>query len=391
VAVELLSQPLCKQGGRDKNQDFEKIHKLHTAGVTLHQFIVADGLGGQGGGEFASKAAVHSVLAGSAMHKNGSVGLDEYFDPEWLTLQFEIAHGNVKQQQQRQPEFSKMATTLVVLMVMDGKAIWGHVGDSRLYLLREGKIHSQTKDHSVPQMLVSSGEIEEKDIRHHPDRNRLLRALGDNRENIQARVHEEETLQEGDVFLLCTDGFWEYVTEEEMLTSLYESANPDDWLKRMESQYLDPVVKEEALREGKEKEENDNYTAIAVWYGEKPSLTVIEDESTNIASFGKKVAFWFAGLNKQLKDEKQHVLQILSERKALAEVDFGQDVSATLPNKPSVPVLSPADVDKRNRHEKTKTSSEKEALDRRLASIRADHPSRHKMLTSRQSFWRFWK
>lgn len=269
--MELLSQPLCKQGGRDKNQDFEKIHKLHTAGVTLHQFIVADGLGGQGGGEFASQAAVHSVLAGSAMHKNGNVGLDEYFAPEWLTLQFEIAHGNVKQRQQQQPEFSRMATTLVVLMVMEDKAIWGHVGDSRLYLFRDGKIHFQTRDHSVPQMLVSSGEIEEKDIRHHPDRNRLLRALGDNREKIQARVHEEVTLQEGDVFLLCSDGFWEYVTEDGMLASLYKSANPDDWLKRMESQYLMPATEEEARQEGKVKAENDNYTAIAVWYGLKPS------------------------------------------------------------------------------------------------------------------------
>ncbi|MBU0655164.1 MAG: protein phosphatase 2C domain-containing protein [Gammaproteobacteria bacterium] len=279
MSVKLLSAQMTDPGGREENQDYCKIRERGEEIPALYQFIVADGLGGQGGGKMASKMATLKVLVSTAKAQPDAVSLDEYFHSERLELLFQVAHEHIQDLQKAgKPEFSRMATTLVVLMVMGDKAIWGHVGDSRLYLFRNGKIHHQTKDHSVPQMLVSSGEITEADIRHHPDRNRLLRALGDNREKIQARVHEEKTLQEGDVFLLCTDGFWEYVTEEEMLASLYKAANPDEWLKLMEEQYLIPATKQEARREGKEKEENDNYTAIAVWYGTTPSPASVQYE-----------------------------------------------------------------------------------------------------------------
>lgn len=273
MLVKLLYGKVSEAGGREENQDYCKIRERGEEEPALFQFIVADGLGGQGGGKLASEAATLKILVDQAAAQPEAVSLDEYFNIDRLALLFDVAHDHLKMlQQAERPEFSRMATTMVVLMIMDGNAIWGHVGDSRLYLFRKGNIYHQTKDHSVPQMLLSSGEITEAEIRHHPDRNRLLRALGDNREKIQARVQGPEMLQEGDVFLLCSDGFWEYVTEDEMLTSLYETTDPDDWLKRMESQYLELAVKEECRREGKEKEENDNYTAIAVWYGEKPSI-----------------------------------------------------------------------------------------------------------------------
>lgn len=390
MSVKLLSAQMTDLGGREENQDYKATCKF----LPLQQFIVADGLGGQGGGRVASIEATQKMLCEVPRNPDAGVKPEDYFSPAWLTEKFELSHHHVRKEQTRKQELSRMATTMLVLMIMDDKAIWGHVGDSRLYLFREGKIHRQTRDHSVPQMLVSSGEITEADIRHHPDRNRLLRALGDNREKIQARVHEEETLQEGDVFLLCTDGFWEYVTEDEMLACLYGSANPDDWLKRMEAQYLIPATEKEARQEGKAKADNDNYTAIAVWYGETPSAVKPdeeENENADALSVREKITSWFSGLGKQLKDEKQHLLQTLSERKAPADTELDQGIPDTLPDQPHKPAETPMGRINSNRPEQTKISPEQEALDRKLASIRADHPSRYKQSTSKQSFWRFWK
>lgn len=266
--TDLYFADLCKLGGRSENQDYLQARPLSS----LSQFIVADGLGGQGGGALASKMATKKALISQENAKPDSVDWGEFFSPSWLEVTFEKAHDHIKElQKSGKQEFAHMATTMVVLMIMDRKAIWGHVGDSRLYMFRAGQIYHQTKDHSVPQMLVSSGEIEPEEMRNHPDRNRLLRALGDNRRATQARVCEEIDLWEGDAFLLCTDGFWEYVLEEEMLESLYQASSPKDWVTRMEQQYLLPQVEKERVLEGQIKAENDNYTALAVWYGDKPS------------------------------------------------------------------------------------------------------------------------
>ena len=267
MSITLFHAELSQPGGREENQDCAKIYA--TAG--LSQFVVADGLGGQGGSRIASRTATEKMLGETPQSPEAALVPNGYFSQESLLERFELAHRHLKQEQTKDQALSRMATTLVVLMIMDHQAIWGHVGDSRLYLFHEGRIYHQTKDHSVPQMLVNAREITAAEIRHHPDRNRLLRALGDNRETLRARVHGVESLQTGDVFLLCTDGFWEYVKEEEMLASLYQSRNPQDWLQRMEHQYLFPAVARERIEEGLEKAENDNYTAIAVWVGETPS------------------------------------------------------------------------------------------------------------------------
>ena len=106
-----------------------------------------------------------------------------------------------------------MRTTAVVLCTEGNRGTALHIGDSRFYHFRNGKIISQTKDHSVPQMLAMAGEISEHEIRRHPDRNRLLRALGDENEEVRF-VRSDFEIKEGDAFLLCSDGFWEEVEEE---------------------------------------------------------------------------------------------------------------------------------------------------------------------------------
>ena len=111
---------------------------------------------------------------------------------------------------------NSMKTTAVVLLTDNEKAIWAHIGDSRLYVFRKNKIVLRTLDHSVPQMLVSSGDIKEKEIRNHPDRNRLLRVMGVPWKRQEYEISEIRSLSECQAFLLCSDGFWEYITEKMM-------------------------------------------------------------------------------------------------------------------------------------------------------------------------------
>jgi serine/threonine protein phosphatase PrpC len=115
-----------------------------------------------------------------------------------------------------------------------------------------------TIDHSVPQQAVLAGEITQAEIRHHKDRNKLIRALGQ-KGDVKADISEFEDVSEGNhAFLLCTDGFWEYVEENDMMQTLAESPNPVIWINKM-TELLQQRVN------GK----NDNNTAVAVWIKNK--------------------------------------------------------------------------------------------------------------------------
>ena len=150
----------------------------------------------------------------------------------------------------------EMKTTLVVLLLNHGRAMWAHIGDSRLYHFSGGKLIEQTFDHSVSQMAVLRGEIKQEDIRGHVDRSRLLRAIG-REDTIKIDISEIIDLGDGEhAFLLCTDGFWEYVTEQEMEKDLKRSSSPREWLDRM--------VKR--LNKRTKNKNNDNNTAVAVMY-----------------------------------------------------------------------------------------------------------------------------
>ena len=112
-------------------------------------------------------------------------------------------------------------------------------------------------DHSVPQMLFNTGTIREKQIRHHEDRNRLTRVLGSDEENSKPFITIQEPRNEDAAFLLCSDGFWENIEEEQMEACLQKSANPHEWLERMEK-----IV----VKNGRGTN-MDNYSAIVVFPG----------------------------------------------------------------------------------------------------------------------------
>ncbi len=227
-------------GGRSDNED--------SCGYATNKkgklcVVVADGLGGEGQGALASRTAMDAVLDS---FKNQAA--EEVTD---MLLWFERANEKVLDMQTHE---CAMKTTLVALQISKEKAMCAHVGDSRLYHFVNGVYAGRTFDHSVSQMAVLRGEIRDEDIRGHVDRNRLLKAIGRD-ENVVAELSPVLNLQDGahHAFLLCTDGFWEYVYEKEMEETLRTSENAKNWLKEMVS-----------ILRSRAKPDHDNNTAVAI-------------------------------------------------------------------------------------------------------------------------------
>ena len=143
----------------------------------------------------------------------------------WLSRQIGEANEAILDMQQR--SHSSMKSTVVALTVRDKQAVWAHTGDSRLYHLRGGRIEHITEDHSVAYKKYKSGEISRADIGTDEDQSSLLKALGN------SSRWEPDTggcaLLPGDAFLLCSDGIWEYVTDEEILADRLKSDDPKSW------------------------------------------------------------------------------------------------------------------------------------------------------------------
>ncbi|NLA27454.1 MAG: serine/threonine-protein phosphatase [Firmicutes bacterium] len=244
--MQLVAAQLSKTGGRKENQDYCAC--LNKGGYGC--YLVADGLGGHRGGALAARTAGESILKAFAASPGASIKqLKGYLDQAREEMLLRGKQSDVP---------LRLKTTLVVLLSDFESALWAHIGDSRLYYFKAATLHFQTSDHSVPQQLVKSGVIAAEQVRDHEDRNRLLAAFdGGDLERIEYAV-EPVKLERDDAFLLCTDGFWECVYENEMEEDLAGAANPDGWLGLMEKRLL-----------MRAKHNNDNYTALAVLSREK--------------------------------------------------------------------------------------------------------------------------
>lgn len=238
VSYHLLSNT----GDRDNNEDSVGMYQREED----YCFVLADGLGGHGKGELASRLAVESAIKQFAVNGLGDAVMTQSFDQ----AQHKILDG-----QRTDFTAQDMKTTLVILHVGEREILWGHIGDSRLYYFLNGKLVGRTLDHSVPQMLAASGQIREKQIRSHPDRNRLLRVLGVDWETPKYELNEPLDRQNGQAFLLCSDGFWELIEEKKMMSCLKKAKNPEEWLAMMQQ-----VV----CKNGRGKN-MDNFSAVAVW------------------------------------------------------------------------------------------------------------------------------
>ena len=220
--------------------------------------VLADGAGGHGGGDIASKLAVQELIGRFSLQpseKAAELG-------QLLRVTNDVLIG------QRVPGTPRqdMHSTVVCLVVdfVNHRAHWAHSGDSRMYWFREGRVLDRTRDHSLVQGLVDSGVLTADQIRTHPKRSELRSALGIAPEVLEVSAGEgNDDVQAGDVFLLCTDGLWEYLDDAVLERTLAASANPAAWIGELAV---------EVRKAASHKASHDNFTALTVWTHAAPAI-----------------------------------------------------------------------------------------------------------------------
>lgn len=180
--------------------------------------VVCDGLGGHGGGRDAS------MIAAKALADCGQSR--EIPTEEQLMAALTGANQEILR---RRNGPNHMKTTAVFLYVRGRQARWGHIGDTRLYHFYNGDLVDYTVDHSLGQVAVKMGDITRREIPEYPGRSTITQVLGEDK--FSPEFHKMVELQPGDhAFLLCSDGLWERLHEDEILLDLHKSATPEDWI-----------------------------------------------------------------------------------------------------------------------------------------------------------------
>lgn len=175
--------------------------------------IVADGMGGHNAGEVASSEAINVIK---------DVVLDhEHNAKEMLIEAINSANSTVYNMSLDKQSLFGMGTTITACVIDKDKVTAAQVGDSRLYLIRDGMIIQITKDHSLVEMLIENGSITKEDAKHHPQKNVITRAIGTDKE-VSADIYEF-SICAGDILLLCSDGLVNMVEDEKILSIITRS------------------------------------------------------------------------------------------------------------------------------------------------------------------------
>jgi len=181
-----------------------------------HVFVVCDGMGGHVGGKEASETAVHAIMEFLSRKTFADI-------PTAIREAVQYANRAVYEKALQNPHLRGMGTTVVMAVIKDDKVYIGHAGDSRIYLFTDGNLIQLTKDHSLVQKLYEMGIISREDMRTHPRKNEITRALG-LKPDIQPDVPQEPLLlKNNDILLLCTDGLTDMADDETIRKILAES------------------------------------------------------------------------------------------------------------------------------------------------------------------------
>jgi len=208
---------------------------------SLGLFAVLDGLGGHRSGDVASKLASDIILQGirDARKSGSSAFIGDYdhalsLEANQMASSIRLANQVIYERSKEQPEYKGMSSTVASVLVLDDKVVTAHVGDSRIYLLRNNSIEQVSQDHSFVQEQIQRGILTPEEASHSELKNIITRALGAS-ENVQVSVREFEVMED-DAFLLCSDGLTDTVNDEEILQG-YVRQNGD--LDRICTDFVD--------------------------------------------------------------------------------------------------------------------------------------------------------
>jgi len=196
-------------GGREENQDRVVLVK----GEDTALLIVADGMGGHAEGARAAEVASETIAAVFARNPR------PVLDPQgFLHRALGEAHAKLVRMAPKLKIEVRPRATCVVCLIQDGAAYWAHVGDSRIYLIRNQTVLERTRDHSHVEFLLQEGLITEDQIQHHPMRNFVECCLGGDAILPGMAVSNHKRLETGDMLLACSDGFWSGLADDEIVT-----------------------------------------------------------------------------------------------------------------------------------------------------------------------------
>ena len=198
-------------GARTSNQD--RMGYCFTRDSLL--MVLADGMGGHQRGEVAAQIAMQTAAA--AFQKAATPMLE---DPvAFLDQALRLAHHDILGYQALHHMPDAPRTTVVACVVQEGRAWWAHAGDSRLYWVRDGQLMARTRDHSKVEHMISLGQIAPHERDRHPDRNKVLNCLGSPFEPT-IEIAPPAQLSPGDTLMLCSDGLWSAIPEDELCRRL---------------------------------------------------------------------------------------------------------------------------------------------------------------------------
>lgn len=199
-------------GGRQYNQD-RAAYAYSDQSLLL---VLADGMGGHLYGEIAAQLTIQIFV--EAFERRA---LPRVENPvAFLRDTMQAAHAAIIDYALTQRLGGNPGTTCAVALIQDGKACWAHAGDSRIYVLRDGKVVDKSHDHSMVQQWADWGIIPVDEMRTHPDRNKITNCLGGVGDMFFVESSVTMPLQQGDILLLCSDGFWGPLTDMEMAAEL---------------------------------------------------------------------------------------------------------------------------------------------------------------------------
>jgi len=236
-------------GNRRFNQD--RVAYVFSNEILL--LVLADGMGGHLHGELAAGMTIDTFVEAFIQ-----VNQPRIPDPDKFILDaMQLAHDRIMSLPHANDMGGFPGTTCVAALIQDGKMYWGHAGDSRLYLLRDGKVATRTTDHSIVQHWVETGQITAEEARIHPQRNHITHCLGGIEDVFYMEHGKPLKLESGDVLLLGSDGLWGPFTDSELVDAFAEGP-----VKVV----LDVLIETAVQRESGH---SDNVTGLVVRWGER--------------------------------------------------------------------------------------------------------------------------